>query len=78
MDQMIESRLMKLAAEVLRRDASRVTLAARFVEDLEANSLDVVELICRAEAEFGVVIPESRLGALRTVGDVVALIRERS
>ena len=76
MSQPTEYRIIELVAEVLRRDKVEVTLESRFVEDLEANSLDVVELACLAEEEFGVRIPESKIASIRTVGDVIYVINE--
>lgn len=76
MSQPTETRIIELVTEVLRRDKGDVTLASRFVEDLEANSLDVVELACLAEEEFSVRIPESRIAGIRTVSDVIHVINE--
>ena len=76
MSQPTENRIIELVTEVLRREKGEVTLQSRFVEDLEANSLDVVELACLAEEEFGVRIPESRIVSIRTVSDVLHVINE--
>jgi acyl carrier protein len=76
MDKSIENRVIELVTQVLRRKEGEVTLQSRFVEDLEANSLDVVELTCLAEEEFGVRIAEAQLPSIRTVSDVVRVINE--
>ena len=76
MNQPTNDRVIELVAEVLRHDKSKIALSSRFKEDLEANSLDVVELACLAEGEFGVRIPESRIAAIRTVGDVIHVLNE--
>ncbi|MSU47527.1 MAG: acyl carrier protein [Opitutus sp.] len=76
MSQPTENRVIELVAEVIRRDKSKITLASRFIEDLEANSLDVVELVCLAEGEFGVQLPTARIAGIRTVGDVVHVLRK--
>jgi acyl carrier protein len=76
MDKSIENRVIELVTQVLRRKEGEVTLQSRFVEDLEANSLDVVELTCLAEEEFGVPIAEAQLPSIRTVSDVVRVINE--
>jgi acyl carrier protein len=78
MNQSTKDRVIELVAEVLRRDKSKVTLDARFIEDLEANSLDVVELACLAEDAFGVRLPESRIATIRTVGDFIHVLEETS
>ncbi|MDY6796835.1 MAG: acyl carrier protein [Actinomycetota bacterium] len=46
-------------------------------EDLEADSLDLVELAIMMEEEFGVEIPDDQLGEIRTVGDTVELIQAK-
>jgi len=58
--------------EVLGVDPEAVTLEADFREDLEADSLDLVELIMAFEDKFGVEIPDEAAQQLSTVGDAVA------
>ena len=67
----IESEVLHLVAEVTRRPVAEVKPESRFIEDLEANSLDVVELACLAEEHFGKRIPDSALPDFRTVRDVI-------
>lgn len=76
MNQSTNDRIIELVAEVLRHDKSQITADSRFVEDLEANSLDVVELACLLEGEFGIRLPEPQIAAIRTVGDAVRLLNE--
>lgn len=71
-----EYRVIELVAEVLHHDKSGINVNSRFVEDLEANSLDVVELACMAEEEFGILIPESKIATIRTVSDVIKILSE--
>ena len=54
----------------------QVTLGARFREDLEADSLDLVELIMRFEEEFGGEISDKEAEGIMTVGDAVTYLRE--
>jgi acyl carrier protein len=49
-----------------------------FTEDLGADSLDVVELVMALEEEFGIDIPDEDVGEIRTVGDAVNYIQEKS
>ncbi|MBQ6693045.1 MAG: acyl carrier protein [Clostridia bacterium] len=49
---------------------------SRLVEDLMADSLDIVELIMDLEAEYGVQIPDDDLPKIRTVGDIVRYIEK--
>jgi len=58
--------------EVLGVDAEKVTLEADFRENLEADSLDLVELIMAFEDKFGVEIPDEDAQKLGSVGDAVA------
>ncbi len=55
-------------------DASKVTLDARLTEDLEADSLDALELNCAIEEEFGITIDETQLASMKTVKDIVDFI----
>ncbi len=53
-----------------------VTMEASFIDDLGADSLDIVELIMALEEEFDMEIPDSDAEAIVTVGDVVEYIKE--
>lgn len=57
-------------------DASEVTAAASFTNDLGADSLDTVELIMEFEKEFDIQIPDDKAEAIATVGDAVSFIKE--
>ena len=52
----------------------QITMESRLIEDLKADSLDIVELIMDLEQQYGVQIPDDKLGDLHTVGDVVRLL----
>ncbi len=67
-------RLRKCIAETLDVNPERVTLEAEFGDDLDADSLDLVELVMALEEEFGVDIPEEELGEVKTVGKALALV----
>ena len=56
-------------------DESSITLATTFIDDLGADSLDVVELIMALEEEFGMEIPETEAEKIVSVGDVVEYIK---
>lgn len=58
-------------------EPERVTPEARFREDLEADSLDLVELIMEFEEQFGGTISDEEAQKIRTVGDAVAYIEKR-
>jgi acyl carrier protein len=63
--------------ELLGVDESKVTLEARFREDLEADSLDLVEMIMAFEDKFGSEISDEDAQKISTVGDIVKYINER-
>jgi acyl carrier protein len=66
-----------IIVELLGVEPERVTPEARFREDLEADSLDLVELIMEFEEQFGGTISDEEAQKIRTVGDAVAYIEKR-
>jgi acyl carrier protein len=68
------SRARAIIVDLLGVDEAKVVPEARFREDLEADSLDLVELIMAFEEEFGGEISDEEAQKLRTVGDVVTYI----
>ena len=66
-----------IIVELLAVDPSKVTKEARFREDLEADSLDLVELIMEFEDEFGGEISDEDAQKIMTVGDVVQYLEEK-
>lgn len=62
------------AVEVLAVDGATVVESARFGDDLDADSLDLVELIMALEDRFDITIPEDDLETVVTVGDAVRLV----
>ena len=66
-----------IIVELLAVDPAKVTKEARFREDLEADSLDLVEMVMEFEDEFGGEISDEDAQKLTTVGDVVAYLEER-
>ena len=69
-------RVQAIIVDLLGVDAAKVTPEARFREDLEADSLDLVELIMAFEEEFGGEISDEDAQKIKTVGEVVAYIDE--
>jgi acyl carrier protein len=67
-------RFSKCAVEVLSVDAAKVTKEASFADDLDADSLDLVELIMSLEEEFGVTVEEEELEGITTIGGAYDLI----
>ena len=59
-------------------DESKITMDSDIVEDLEADSLDVVDLVMSMEDAFGVEVPDEAIESFKTVGDVVRYIEENT
>lgn len=74
----LEERLKKVIAEQLGVEESRIVPSASFTDDLEADSLDLVELIMSLEEEFGVTIPEEDAEKIATVGDAMEYLRQQT
>ncbi|MBQ2966912.1 MAG: acyl carrier protein [Clostridia bacterium] len=68
---MVFEKIKSSLAEQLGIEESTITLESTFIEDLNIDSLDLVELILALEEEYQIVIPEEEAENLTTVGDVV-------
>jgi acyl carrier protein len=73
----IESKMTELLVEELGLDADKITMESRFEEDLEVDSLGVVELLMALEDNFGVQIPDEEAEQLSTVGEAVDLVASK-
>jgi|UniRef100_A0A7C5EPF5 acyl carrier protein len=73
----LEEKVITLVADKLGVDKAEVTPDAVFVDDLGADSLDLVELVMAMEEEFGFEIPDEEAEKLRTVGDAINFIKAR-
>lgn len=73
-DKSIEARVKDIIVDQLGVNADQVTLEAKFVEDLGADSLDTVELVMAFEEEFEIEVPDEEAEKLQSVGDVVTYI----
>ena len=73
----IADRVKKIVVEHLGVDADKVTDHASFIDDLGADSLDVVELVMAIEEEFGIDVPDEDTQGLKTVQDVVDYIKSK-
>ncbi len=74
MDQELFARFRKCAVEVLSVSEDQVVPEAKFGDDLDADSLDLVELVMALEEEFGVEVPEEELEGVETVGNAYDLV----
>jgi acyl carrier protein len=76
-DKSIEERVKEIIVDQLGVSADQVTLEAKFVEDLGADSLDTVELVMALEEEFDVEVPDDEAEKLQAVQDVVTFITSK-
>jgi acyl carrier protein len=69
-------RIKKIIVDQLGVDESKITENSSFVDDLGADSLDIVELIMAFEEEFDIEIPDEDAEKMRTVGDAVKYLNK--
>ncbi|MGH2573577.1 MAG: acyl carrier protein [Actinomycetota bacterium] len=73
----LEGKVFKILAQNLSVPEEQVTASARFQEDLDADSLDLVEAVLALEEEFGVSIPEEEMEGVQTVGQAIQLVASK-
>ncbi len=69
--------LREAAAEVLGVDTDLITEEARFKEDLDADSLDLVEFVMALEERFDITVPEEDLEGIATIGQALDLVLDK-
>lgn len=74
----IEEKVIGIVSEQLNFPKEEITTASSFTDDLKADSLDLVELVMEFEEEFDITIPDEDYEKIRTVGDAVKYIQEKS
>lgn len=75
---MVFERIRTALAEQLDLDENKITMDSNIVDDLEADSLDVVDLIMTLEDEFGIEVPDEQVENFKTVGDVVRFVEDNT
>ena len=73
----IHKKVSSALADRFDRDASELTDSTRFTEDLDADSLELVEVVLDLEESFGVPIDESEMENVKTIGQAVDLIARK-
>ena len=68
------NKVVGIVAEHLHQDVASLSDNTSFIDDLSADSLEIVELIMAFESEFDLEIPEDEVEAIKTIGDVVDVI----
>lgn len=76
MSDSIESQVKDIIVEQLGVEPEKVTSEARFIEDLGADSLDIVELVMAFEEKFDIEVPNEDAEGLKSVADVISYIRK--
>ena len=74
----LEDRVSEIVAEQLGVRREEVVAEASFIDDLGADSLDIVELVMAMEEKFDVEIPDEDAEKIQTIGDAVAYLKERT
>jgi len=72
----IQAKVIQIISEQLGKDESEISMSSNFIEDLEADSLDTVELVMALEEEFEVDIPDEAAEKITTVQSAVNFIKE--
>jgi acyl carrier protein len=66
-----------IIAKQLDIEAGTITMSSRLIDDLKADSLDIVELIMDLEQEFNIEIPDEELPKVQTVADIVGYLEKK-
>lgn len=74
----VEDKVKNIIVEQLNVDGDAVKPEATFIEDLGADSLDIVELVMTMEEEFDLEIPDEAAEKIKTVGDVISYVKSHS
>ncbi|WP_372652908.1 acyl carrier protein [Halobacteriovorax sp.] len=73
----MEEKVIKLVSDATKIDIAKINKGTSFVDDLNLDSLDIVELMMKMEDEFGVEIPEEDAEGLKSVSDVVTYLEKK-
>lgn len=73
----VEAKMTDLLVDELGLDRDKISMGARFEEDLEVDSLGVVELLMALEDSFGVAIPDEEAESIATVGQAVDVVMQK-
>ncbi|TDT61609.1 acyl carrier protein [Fonticella tunisiensis] len=75
---MVFEKVKERISDILGVDPDDITMESSFIDDLGADSLDIVELIMALEEEFDIEIPDEEAEKIQTVGDVVDYIKDHA
>ncbi|MEE1353985.1 MAG: acyl carrier protein [Acutalibacteraceae bacterium] len=74
---MVFEKVRDILADQLDLEEDSITMDSSFIEDLGADSLDLVDLVMSLEDEFGLEVPDDAIETMKTVGDVVRYIESK-
>ena len=75
---MVLEKVKKILVDQLDVDESAISMESSIIDDLGADSLDVVDMVMSLEEEFDVEIPDDEIESMKTVGDIVKFIEAKS
>jgi len=73
----LEVKIKSVIAEKLSKKIEDIRNDASFIDDLGADSLDIVDMVMKLEEEFGISIPDEDLDKIKTVGDAIEYIKSK-
>lgn len=74
----IQEKVIKIVSEATKVEAANIKAETNFVDDLNLDSLDMVEMMMKMEEEFSVEIPEDKTEDLKTINDVTKYLEENA
>ena len=74
----VEDKVKEIIVEQLGVSAEEVVNEASFIDDLGADSLDIVELVMAIEEEFGIEVPDDDAEKMQNIADVISYVEEKS
>ena len=74
----VEQRVIAIVSDHFAYDKEKITRSTTFIEDIGADSLDIVELVMELEEEFDIQIPDDQAEKIKTVGEAIDYIERES
>jgi acyl carrier protein len=74
----LQEQVFDLCAKTFKADKKSLTLETKFIDDMGADSLDLVEFSLSLEDEYRIEVPESEIQNIKTIGDVIRLLEKQS
>jgi acyl carrier protein len=74
----VQDKVIKIVSEATKVEAANIKAETNFIDDLNLDSLDMVEMMMKMEEEFGVEIPEDKTEDLKTISDVTSFLKDNA